>query len=162
MDGTVSMHSCYIVIYNRSFYFEVMTMKRLELERYNNKILNHLASQKNNPDFDKLVREIIFERVMMADYPYLYIYRKYKDSGGIEKLAYGDAVVEYFIDGKYFIEQKILDDILETTSFDRLMDLSTSDCELVRKRACNCLAKNYDVKLDDVGVRNKKIIKLKK
>ena len=132
-------------------------MKRMELERYNNKILICLAKQKNNPEFDKMVREIIAERVIFSNYPYLYTYRKYKSSDGIEKLAYGDALATHLMNGEYLIETEVLDNLLPTLSIEMLCDLSNNKNEYIRDNARSCFINNMGVELEEVVITRPKV-----
>lgn len=134
-----------------------MMMKRMELERYNNKLLLCLAKQKSNPEFDKMVREIIAERVIFSNYSYLYTYRKYKKSDGVEKLAYGDALATHLVNGEYLIETEVLDSLLPTLSIETLCDLSNNKNGYIRDKARSCLVDNMGIKLEEVVITRPKV-----
>ena len=131
--------------------------KRNELERYSNKILKILSEQRRNPIFDKMVREIMYERFVMADYPYLYTYSMYKKSNGVEKLAYGDYLATHLMNGEYFIEEDVLQNLLSSLSINTLVDLSNSKNEHIRDSARTCLVDNMGVELEEVVITRPKV-----
>lgn len=131
--------------------------KRLELERYSNKILKILSEQRKNPSFDKIVREIMCERFLLADYSYLYTYSMYKKSNGVEKLAYGDYLATHLVNGEYFIEEDVLKGLLPNLSINALLDLSNSKSKHIRDSARTCLIDNMGVELEEVTITRPKV-----
>jgi len=131
--------------------------KRMELERYSNKILKVLSEQRKSLAFDKLVRDIMAERFIYADYSYSYTYGMYRRSYGIEKLAYGDCLATHLMNGEYFIEEKDLDSLLPNLSIETLCGLSNSSSEYIRDKARNCLVDNMGVELEEVVITRPKI-----
>lgn len=131
--------------------------KRMELERYSTKILKVLSFQRKSPAFDKLVREIMAERFIYADYPYTYTYGMYRRSDGVEKLAYGDALATHLMSGEYFIEEKDLDSLLPNLSVDVLCNLSNSSSEFIREKSSNYLVDKMGVELEEVVITRPKV-----
>lgn len=131
--------------------------KRMELERYSNKILKVLSLQRKSPAFDELVREIMSERFIYADYPYAYTYNMYRKSTGVEKLAYGDALATHLMSGEYFIEEKDLDSLLPTLSVETLCELSNSKQEFIRDKSRTCLVDSMGIELEEVVITRPKV-----
>ena len=131
--------------------------KRMELERYSNKILKILATQRNGEAFNNLVREIMAERFIFADYPYTYTYRMYRRSDGVEKLAWGDCLATHLMSGECFIEKKDLDGLLPSLSVDTLCDLSNSSNGVIRDASRNCLVDKFGMELEEVVITRPKV-----
>ena len=131
--------------------------KRMELERYSNKILKVLSLQRKSSAFDKLVREIMAERFIYADYPYAYTYGMYRKSTGVEKLAYGDCLATHLMSGEYFIEEKDLDSLLPTLSVETLCELSNSKQGFIRDKSRACLVDSMGMELEEVVITRPKV-----
>lgn len=130
--------------------------KRLELERYSNKVLKVLAEQRKSPSFDKMVREIMSERFICSDYPYRYVYHMYRTSEGVEQLAYGDCLASHLMNGEYFIEANDLKRLLPTLSINDLVELSNCKNEFIRDEARTCLVDSMGVELDEIVISRPK------
>ena len=130
--------------------------KRMELERYSNKVLKVISEQKNSPVYDKMIREIMGERFICSDYPYRYVYHMYRTTTGVEKLAYGDCLASHLMNGEHFIMEDDLNSLLPTLSVNNLVELSNCKNENIRDKARTCLVDEMGVELDEVVITRPK------
>lgn len=110
-------------------------MKKPLLKSFSNEVLILLSRQKNDKEFDEEVRSILAERYINSTLPYIKVYLNYRNSEGVEKLAYGDTLATHLIEGGYSIEGEVLDELLPNLSIEHIWALSKSSDSFVREKS---------------------------
>ena len=91
------------------------------LRNYNINVLVELG----NRTFDEFNREqiklLIAEKIYILDYSMFYLISKYRNSKFILKEAYAKVIIMKLREDEYYIDDNILDEILEIVSFDDLI-----------------------------------------
>lgn len=91
------------------------------LRNYNINVLVELG----NRTIDELNREqiklLIAEKIYILDYSMFYLISKYRNSKMILKEAYAKVIIMKLREDEYYIDDNILDEILEIVSFDDLI-----------------------------------------
>lgn len=127
-------------------------MKKPILENFSSETLILLSKQKKDKEFDEAVRKILTERYEASNYPFFKTYYDYKKSDGLEKLACGEALATHLINGDYFIECEVLDELLPNLSIEKLWCLGRNENTLVREKAREQLFSVMDMISDEVVV----------
>ena len=127
------------------------------LKNYNIKVLVELGNRVTDEFSKEQYKLLIAEKIFVLDYSMFYLINKFKSSDRILKEAYAKAIIMKLREDEYYIDDKVLDEILEMVSFDDLMYHGREAASLdIREKS---IKKFYDrgMKIEDKAELYKKM-----
>ena len=91
------------------------------LRSYNINVLVELGNRTIDEFNREQIKLLIAEKIYILDYSMFYLINKYRSSKMILKEAYAKVIIMKLREDEYYIDDNILDEILEIVSFDDLI-----------------------------------------
>ena len=91
------------------------------LRSYNINVLVELGNRTIDEFNREQIKLLIAEKIYILDYSMFYLINKYRNSKMILKEAYAKVIIMKLREDDYYIDDNILDEILEIVSFDDLI-----------------------------------------
>ena len=91
------------------------------LRSYNINVLVELGNRTIDEFNREQIKLLIAEKIYILDYSMFYLINKYRSSKMILKEAYAKVIIMKLREDEYYVDDNILDEILEIVSFDDLI-----------------------------------------
>ena len=137
------------------------------LRSYNINVLVEIGNRTIDEFNREQIKLLIAEKIYILDYSMFYLINKYRSSKMILKEAYAKVIIMKLREDEYYIDDNILDEILEIVSFDDLIYYGREAASFeIREKS---IKKFYDrgMKIEDKNelyrkMYNDKVLKKKK
>ena len=106
------------------------------LEGYDINALVALGNQTDDDFHRDKIKNIIIDKVLMNNCPIFIFINKFNSSMGIIKEVYAEVIVILMKDNDYYIDDRLIDEILRYTSLDTLMNYGMKSSSLYFKERC--------------------------
>lgn len=127
------------------------------LRNYNINVLVELGNRTIDEFNREQIKLLIAEKIYVLDYSMFYLINKYKNANMILKEVYAKLIIMKLREDEYYIDDIILDEILEMVSFDDLIYYGREAASFeIREKS---IKKFYDrgMKIEDKNELYKKI-----
>lgn len=106
------------------------------LEGYDINALVALGNQMNDDFHRDTIKKMIIDKVFMNNYPIFIFINKFNSSIGIIKEVYAEVIVILMKDNDYYIDDKLVDEILRYTSLDTLVNYGMKSSSSYFRERC--------------------------
>ena len=106
------------------------------LEGYDINALVALGNQIDDDFHRDTIKKMIIDKVLMNNYPIFIFINKFNSSIGIIKEVYAEVIVILMKDNDYYIDDKLVDEILRYTSLDTLVNYGMKSSSSYFRERC--------------------------
>ena len=109
---------------------------RPKLTQYNINALAVFANSSTDEFTKNKIKMIIIEKILNYNYSIFYLTYKFKLSNGILKESYADVILMYMKGNDYYVDEEIVEEILNYASFEGLVNYGIDSSSLEFSMKC--------------------------